>query len=275
MKKSTWWIVGVVVVVVIILVVANRKTIDNGPIKIGFIGPLTGSASNIGQNAQSAVQIAVDEVNASGGIDGRSLQVIYEDGKCSGAPSSSAANKLINIDHVSAILGGACSGETMAFTQMAEQAKIPVLSYCSSNPSITTAGDYIFRNYPSDNYQGVFAAKYLYNTLGKKKVAVFYSKTDWADGIKKVFIQEFANLGGQVVADEGFVQNSNDVRTSITKIKVAKPDAVYFLGYTAESIVALKQSQEVGLKVSTWLGGDAWDDPKLWSTVDSYSEGMM
>jgi len=162
----------------------------------------------------------------------------------------------------------------MAFTQIAEQAKVPVLSYCSSNPAITNAGDYIFRNYPSDNYQGTYAADYLYNTLGKKKVAVFYSETDWANGIKQVFAQEFTKLGGQIVADEGFSQSSSDVRTSVAKIKAANPDAVYFLGYTAETLVALKQSHEGGLKVSTWLGGDAWDDPKLWPVVGSYGEGM-
>lgn len=278
MKKSAWIVLILIVIIGVVVWKSGGKSaqvVDNSPIKIGFVGPLTGSASSIGLNAQSAVQVAVDEVNSAGGINGRPLQVIYEDGKCSGAPASSAASKLINIDGVSVILGGACSGETMAFTQIAEQAKIPVLSYCSSNPAITNAGDYIFRNYPSDNYQGTYAADYLYNTLGKKKVAIFYSKTDWANGIKQVFNDAFTKLGGQIVADEGFAQNSTDVRTSVAKIKAANPDAVYFLGYTAETIVALKQSQEGGLKVSTWLGGDAWDDPKLWPVVGSYGEGMM
>jgi branched-chain amino acid transport system substrate-binding protein len=272
--KTVLWIVGIVVVILIVVMVSRGGSNNTGPIKIGFIGPLTGSASSIGQNAQSAVEVAVDQVNSAGGINGRPLQVIYEDGQCSGAPSSSAASKLINVDKVSAILGGACSGETMAFTQIAEQANMPVLSYCSSNPAITNAGDYIFRDYPSDNYQGTYAANYLYNTLGKKKVAIFYSKTDWANGIKQVFTGAFTKLGGQIVADEGFSQNSTDVRTSVAKIKAANPDAIYFLGYTAETLVALKQSQEGGLKVSTWLGGDAWDDPKLWPAVGPYGEGM-
>jgi len=94
----------VVIVVVLIIVATRGSNTETGPIKIGFIGPLTGSASSIGLNAQSAVEIAADEINSAGGINGRPLQVIYEDGKCSGAPASSAASKLIDVDHVSVII---------------------------------------------------------------------------------------------------------------------------------------------------------------------------
>jgi len=272
--KAVIWIV-VAVLVIWAIVSAGGKSASSGPIKVGFIGPMTGDASAIGQNAQAAVQIATDEINAAGGVNGRQVEVVYEDGQCSGAPASSAASKLINVDKVSVILGGACSGETMAFAKAANDAKVPVLSYCSSNPALTDAGDYIFRDYPSDNYQGVFAADYLYNKLGKKNVAVLYSKTDWANGIKPVFEQEFTKLGGQIVADEGFAQNATDVRTSIAKVKAANPDAIYFLGYTNETLVALKQAQEGGLNVSTWLGGDAWGDAKIWSSTGSYANNMM
>ncbi|MBI2097953.1 MAG: ABC transporter substrate-binding protein [Candidatus Vogelbacteria bacterium] len=244
------------------------------PIKIGFIGPLTGDAANIGQNAKAAVEIAVAEVNAAGGVGGRPLAVIYEDGQCTGTEAANAANKLINIDKVPVILGGACSGETSSFTGLAEQTQTTVLSYCSSAPSITNAGDYIFRDYPSDTFQGAFAAQYIKEGLKKSKVAVLYVKSDWGTGIKDVFVQEFKKLGGAVLAEEGYEQTARDLRTNLTKIKSAKPELLYFLGYTEASIPGLKQAAELKLNLPIF-GGDAWDDSKIWTETVSAGEGAM
>ncbi len=276
MGKAILWLVVLVLIVGGFVLYGSKGGEKAGkePIKIGFIGPLTGDAANIGQNAKAAVEIAVSEVNAAGGINGRTLEVIYEDGKCNGKDAANAANKLISIDKVPVILGGACSGETSSFTGAAEQSKTSVLSYCSSAPAITQAGDYIFRDYPSDLYQGAFGANYLYTTLGKKKVAILYVKSDWGAGIKDVFSEQFKKLGGMVVAEEGYEQTSRDLRTNLTKIKSANPEAVYFLGYTEASIPGLKQAKELGLK-ATLFGGDAWDDSKIWTEAGVAGEGVM
>jgi branched-chain amino acid transport system substrate-binding protein len=270
--KAILWIVGIVVVVLIILS-ASKGPKESGPIRIGFIGPLSGDAANVGQNAKAAVEIATAQINSAGGVNGRPLEVIYEDGKCNGAAASSAANKLINIDKIPVILGGACSGETMAFIQIAETAKVPVLSYCSSAPALTNAGDYIFRDYPSDTYQGAFAANYLFTKLGKKSVAMLYVKTDWGVGVKEVFEKEYIKLGGKILVNEGFDQATKDVRTLLAKVKSANPDTIYFLGLASESIVALNQAKDLGIK-ATWFGGDGWDDPKIWSAIGAYGEGV-
>ena len=279
MNQSTKWVIGVIVVVVIVAVGyfafkgPNQPT-STEPVKIGFVGPLTGDAANIGQNVRAAVEISVKEVNGAGGIDGRPLEIVYEDGQCTGSVAANAANKLINVDKVPLILGGACSGETSAFTGAAEQSKTVVLSYCSSAPTISQAGDYIFRDYPSDLYQGSFGAEYIYNKLGKKNVAILYVKSDWGNGIKDVFAKRFKELGGTVVADEGYEQTSRDLRTQLTKIKAANPEVVYFLGYTEASIPGIKQAKELGLNVPLF-GGDAWDDSKIWSEVGAAGEGDM
>src|SRR3989344_2381849 len=285
MNSTAKIILGVVVVILIIwgLVSWSGKPavapapVGGGtsePIRIGFIGPLTGDVANIGQNAKAAVEIAVAEVNAAGGINGRTLDVIYEDGQCSGTEAANAANKLINIDKVPVILGGACSGETSSFTGLAEQTQTVVLSYCSSAPSITNAGDYIFRNYPSDTFQGAFAAQYIKERLEKSKVAVLYVKSDCGTGIKDVFVQEFKKLGGAVLAEEGYEQTARDLRTNLTKIKSAKPELLYFLGYTEATIPGLKQAAELKLNLPTF-GGDAWDDSKIWTEVGAAGEGAM
>ena len=235
---------------------------EAGPIKVGFVGPLTGDTASIGTIARSAAELAAEEINAEGGINGRQLQMIYEDGQCSTQAGSNAGNKLINADKVTAIIGGACSTETAAFAPSAMQNKIVVIAYCSSAPSLSSTGAYFFRDYPSDAYQGKFAAEYAYNTLGARKVAVVYHISDWGTGIRDVFEKHFRELGGEIVADEGTQQTDRDYRTALSKIKAAGPDLIYAPLYAEGGTVMLKQAKEIGLAIK-FLGGDAWGDLKL------------
>ncbi len=238
-------------------------------IKIGFIGPLTGDVAIIGNAAKVATELAVEEINQEGGINGRMIEVIFEDGKCGPKDSAVGANKLVNIDKVSVIVGGGCSSETLAAAPIAEESRVPLISYCSSNPKITEAGDYIFRVYPSDTFQGKVAAEIAFKDLGSKKAAILYCLSDYCMGIKDVFKK---NFGGEIVAEEGYEQSSRDLRTQIAKIKDANPDLIYFSGYTEATIVGLKQIKELGIDVPL-LGGDSWDDPKTWESVGEAGEG--
>ena len=233
---------------------------------------MTGDGATIGQNSKAAVQLAEGEINAAGGINGRPVQVIYEDGQCTGVAASNAASKLINIDKVTVILGGACSGETSAFANMAKQANMPVLSYCSSVPTLTGTG--IFRDVPSDAHQGVFAADYIYNTLHKKNVAVIYEQTEWSNGIHSVFLPEFKKIGGNVVVDESFDKTARDFKTQLTKIKTAQPDLIYFIAYAEPTIPALKQIHDLGI-AAPLFGADAWSDPSISQKAGSNAEGIM
>jgi len=212
MKKLIWLIIIVVVIVGIVLIVNNNDVEEEtGPIKIGIIGPLTGDAATLGENAVAAAEMAVDEINASGGINDRILELAVEDGQCTGNVANNAANKLINVDGVVAIIGGMCSAESSAITTLSEQAQVPLLSPASSAPSLTDAGDYFFRIYPSDAYQGVFAAEHMKNTLGINKVAVLYTNDDWGVGLQGAFIESFEGLGGEVVAVESFEKTARDL----------------------------------------------------------------
>ena len=207
---------------------------NEGLITLGFVAPLTGDASSLGQGAQKAVEIAVAEFNSAKGTNDREVKVVFEDGKCNAKDASAAGNKLINIDKVPVILGGLCSAETMAIAPMAESTKTVLISGCSSNPSITTAGDYIFRDYPSDSFQGVYAAAIAHEKLGAKTASVLYCLSDWCTGLAKVFKENFEKLGGTVVMEESFATDTLDMRTQLTKIKEANPDMIYFLGFTED-----------------------------------------
>lgn len=264
----------VVILAVIFFAVGGDGTKTDGPITLGFVAPLTGDAASLGLNAKAAVEVAVSEINAAGGVNGRQINVIYEDGKCTGTDANNAGNKLINVDKVPAIIGGLCSPETLAIAPLANDSKTVLLSACSSAPKVTEAGDYVFRDYPSDTYQGAYAANYIKDTLGKSKVAILYVKNDWGVGISQVFKEKFTEMGGAIVAEEGHEMSTHDVRSQLTKIKAAKPDAVYFLSFTDTAIAGLKQAKELGLSIPMF-GGDGWDDPRLWSEVGVAGEGAM
>lgn len=156
-------------------------------VKIGGILPLTGDGAAYGVPLQKVAQIAIDKVNSEGGIQ---LEFIWEDGKCNGQDGSAAAQKLIDIDKVQIIYGGFCSSETLGAAPIAEQAGIVMLSPGSSSPDITNAGDFIFRNYPSDSSQGVIMAG-IATELGLKKVGMLTEENDYTVGIEKVFKEAF------------------------------------------------------------------------------------
>lgn len=271
MDNSVRIVILVVVVVVIALggaVLLTGVVVPNetGPIAIGFIAPLTGDVASIGTVAKAGAELAVEEINAVGGINGRLLNIVYEDGQCSATEASNAANKLMNIDKVVAILGGACSGETSAFAPAAMQNKTIVLSYCSSAPNLTGTGPYFFRNYPSDLLQGKIMAEYAYNTMGARDVAILYHISDWGTGLKDVFSRRFQELGGTIVLTEGAQQDSRDYRSALTKIKSSSAKHIYAPTYTEGSIVAMKQAKELGVTAQL-IGGDTWDDPKFQDSV--------
>lgn len=235
------------------------KSENQKPIKIGWLGPLTGDLSSVGQAQLNASEMAVEEINAEGGIGGRKIELLAEDGKCNPKDGVLAGNKLINIDKVPVIVGGLCSGETIASSPIAEENKVVLISTCSSAPPITNAGDYIFRTFPSDAFQGKFAAEYVYTKMGKRKAAVLAVLSDWGIGIKNTFSKEFEKLGGEIVFAEDHTADTRDLRSALTKIKSSDADLLYFVSHTEASIAGLKQAKDIGLTLPIF-GADGWGD---------------
>jgi branched-chain amino acid transport system substrate-binding protein len=280
-SSALLWIIGIVVVVLIIIFgvrsngARNSTSNNSEPIKIGFIGPLTGDVAALAKASKSAVEIAVDEVNQGGGINGRPLEVTYEDGKCSPGPATSAGQKLISVDKVIGIIGGLCSGETSAIVPSAMQNKIITISYCSSAPALSNSGQYFFRTYPSDAYQGIFAADYAYNTLGARKIAIVYHVSDWGTGIKDVFSEEFKKLGGTVALTEGTAQDVRDYRTQVAKVQASGSDHVYIPVYPDGGEVLVKQLVQAGISTSKIIGAEDLNDPKFLTDTKGIAEGIV
>ena len=241
-------------------------------VKVGVLAALTGDVAAIGESAVKAIEMATEEFNAKS--EAIQIRLIIEDTKCDGAVSATAANKLVNMDNVDLILGALCSGATLAAAPIVDANKVVMLSGCSSAPGVTGAGDYIFRTSPSDVYQGVFAAEYVYNGMGKRKVAIIYSNTDWGYGVQKVFAETFRKLGGQVVAVEGVERESQDLRSQLTKAKAKNPDMLYTPMYSQNQGLLAKQAKELGIKADI-LGADAAKDPNTVTVAGNAAEGIQ
>jgi branched-chain amino acid transport system substrate-binding protein len=268
MKKSL--LILLVLVVVFFIWNFNKGTQqskNSDTIKIGFVGPLTGDVSSSGIPTQRAVELAVKEINNVGGINGKKVELISEDGVCNSKNASAAGAKLINVDKVVGIIGGFCSGESSSFGPSAMQNKVVMISPGSSSPTLSKLGKYFFRVYPSDEFQGKFAAEYAFKTLNVKAVAVVYGNTDWGTGIKNVFVKNFEALGGKVVLDEGVAQDSRDFRTIVGKIRNSNADFVFSPLYTEGATAFTKQINDMGVKVKI-LGADSWSDTKFQNDID-------
>ncbi len=255
MKKNTWpWTVAAVVVIAVIIGLIVGHAGHDNTFKVGFVGPLTGDAASYGTSAQQGVELAVADINKNGGIDGKKVQVIYEDGKCTGQDAISATQKLINIDHVKFILGGGCSGETMAMGPVVQSAHVLALSSMSSDPQISQLGDYVFRNHPSDDEAGLALANLIYVTKNTPQAAVIAENTDYSQGIKQVFVNDYSQAGGQVPVNESFDTGTTDFRSILGKVKDSGVTAVFVDAQTeASGIQIVNQMKQLGITAQVYI----------------------
>jgi len=247
------------------------KVGSNDPIKIGVMLPMTGEAASWGENSLAGITLALNEINNQGGIDGREVEIVVEDDQCTSA-GVAAINKLINVDQVDVIVGPVCSAVAGPTMPIAQNAGIPVMMVGASAPDLTSIGDNIFRVYPSDALQGVISAEFMLDELKHDKVAVVYTKNDWGEGLKNVFVEEFEDLGGEVVYESGVLQDDVDFKTEITKIKNAGAEAIFVPIYPTNAIAFFKQSEELGLDLPM-LGGDAFSGEEVYAS--GYGDGVI
>ncbi|TSC78018.1 MAG: branched-chain amino acid transport system substrate-binding protein [Parcubacteria group bacterium Gr01-1014_24] len=261
-KVIAW---GVVAILIIwgISSMSGKKGVggEASTIKIGVILPLTGDAAVYGEPGQNVIALAADEINQAGGVNSKPLQMIFEDGKCSGPSAASAAQKLVNADKVQVIIGGFCSSESLAAEPIATAARVLLFSPGSSSPDLTGKSQYFVRNYPSDSTQGKVLADVSYNDKGWKTVAFMQEQLDYPLGIYKAFDANFSAFGGKTLKEE-FPSSTTDFRSSLTKLKAQNPDALFIDTQTpAVAMRILKQMTElkwkVPLLVSDAVTGDA------------------
>ncbi len=234
-------------------------------IKVGLITPLTGNIATFGQSVDKAVRMAVDEINAKGGVLGAKIELIVEDNQGKPDESANIARKFIEQNKVVAIIGPVISSNVLAVAPIAQQSKVPLITPTGTNPRITQVGNYIFRACFIDDFQGTVMARFARSGLSKRAntAAILYEKTsDYSIGLAKYFKESFQNLGGKIVAEESFSSGDQDFSAQLTKIKAKNPDVLYVPSYYDTAGLIIKQARELGITVPI-LGGDGFDSPQL------------
>jgi len=251
----------------------GRGTNQNGAILIGFYGDLSGRTSNFGQSTKNGIQMLADEINKSGGINGRQIQIIAEDDEGRPEKAATVVTKLIDQDRVIALIGENTSGNTLAAAPKAQSSRVPMISPSSTAPSVTQVGDYIFRVCFIDPFQGEVMAKFAANTLNAKTAAVMLDfNSPYSRGLTEFFQNSFTKQGGKVLSQQSYTQGDRDYKGQLTAIRALNPDVIYVPGYYGEVGVIAKQAQQLGMKAPL-LGGDGWDATQLWDLGGSALNG--
>ena len=216
------------------------------PFRIGVMESLTGAGETYGTVASQAKQMALDEINAAGGIDGRKLEFIVEDSKCNAQDAIAAYKKLTEVDGVKIILGTSCSGAMLGAAPLAEADGVILFSGLASNPDIADAGDYIFRTQISDIQVGIDTGNTLWAD-GVRGLATITETTDYAEGVRRTTVAQFEERGGRIVAEERYASDVTDFRSQLEKLFAVNPDALHLAPqseFAAGTII--KQARELG-----------------------------
>ena len=241
-------------------------------IVVGSNFELTGNHAQYGSNAAKGLKLAVDEVNAAGGVNGKKIKIVEADSKSDTAEAVNAATKLISDNKVVAMIGPAVTASVIAESQVATDDKVPVIAPAATNPDVTvdngTVKPYIFRACFIDPQQSEVMAQFAVNPKDKggldAKTAVLYidSSSDYSKSLGKIFKEKFEADGGKVLMEEFFVAKDQDFKATLTKLQGANADVIFVPAYYEEVGKIIKQARELGI-TSAILGTDGWDDTKV------------
>ncbi|HEX5222930.1 MAG TPA: ABC transporter substrate-binding protein [Verrucomicrobiae bacterium] len=233
------------------------------PIKVGQFASLTGKEATFGISSDEGTILAIEEINAAGGVLGRQLKLLTEDTQSKAGEPATVVNKLIARDGVVAILGEVASSRSLEAAPICQQSKVPMVSPSSTNPKVTQVGDYIFRVCYTDKFQGDVIANFVSKSLKAKKAAIFTDvKSDYSKGLAKYIKDKFLTNGGTIVAELDFNGGDKDFKAQLTAIKAANPDAVFVPGYYTDAALICVQAKQLGL-TAPFVGGDGWESEKL------------
>ena len=238
-------------------------------IKIGVNYVLSGEAATFGSHTRDGVMLAIEQINAAGGVLGKQIEPLVRDNQGKLDEAVSIATKLITEENIVVHMGPVTTGPTLAVTSICQQYQIPLLTASATHPDVTVdpetgkVRDYVFRICFTDPPQAIVGADFAYNDLGAKKAAIYFDNTnDYSKGLAKEFKANFEALGGTIVAEEGYGKDDEDFRPTLTSFTKAGADVVYVPGYYQKVAKIVSQGRELGIDVP-FLGADGWDSPDL------------
>jgi len=252
----------------------SKKQPETKEIKIGAILPLSGDNATYGVALRRGMDLAINQINTHSGIEGRKLIVLYEDSRGTPTEGLNAFNKLAKVNKVPMVIGEMFSAPTLAIAPIAEKEKIVLLSPTASATDLTNAGDYIFRIYPSDSYDGVYLANYAWEKLKAKTVSVIYIQVSSIAAVSLVFEKKFESFGGKLLSTESYREGDTDLKSQLIKANSLNPDLIFIPGYLREMALLLKQAKELGIK-KTFLSISTFYDTKILEIAGNAAEGVL
>lgn len=247
----------------------GSKGADGDTIKVGGLLEMTGGSASFGISGKNGIDLALKKINEKGVLGGKKLSLVVADTKSEASEATNGMQKLISQDKVVAVIGPNQSSAVIASGAINNGAKVVDITPMGTNPDVTVdpktkqVKPYSFRTCFIDPFQGTVMASFASNELKVKRAAIYIDNTsDYAKGLAQFFKENFAKNGGQVVIEEAYLQKDTDFKSTLTKIKAAKPDFIYIPGYYQEVGLIVKQAREMGITVPM-AGGDGWDSAKL------------
>jgi branched-chain amino acid transport system substrate-binding protein len=257
----------------LLLALACQPQGGSDKVRIGVFMSLTGSTANFGISSTNGIKMAADEVNATGGINGKQVEVLVQDDRSDASEAATIVTKFVTQDQVHAILGEVASSRSIAAAPIAQNAKIPMLTPSSTNPEVTKKGDFIFRSCFIDPVQGAAIAQFAAKTLNAKTAAIMVDrKNDYSTGLEKVINETFTRLGGRIVATQSYQEGDQDFNAQLTSLKGFNPEVIFVPGYYNDVGLIAKQARDKGITVPL-IGGDGWDSVQLYAIGGSALNG--
>lgn len=240
------------------------------PIKVGFMSALSGDAATWGESTLDGAQLAIEEINRKGGINGRPLELVVQDDKCDAATGVTVYHELVQ-KGVNTIMGQACSSVILAIAPLAEEDEVLLLGTGTTNPTISDAGEFTFRLWVSDAYEGSETAKFALSE-GVTRIAMITLQNDYGVGLRDAFSDEFVADHGQIVASEQYPPETRDFRSMLTKLLAKKPEALFIAANPGELPTLLNQLRILNQEIPVYLNGPAFE-PQL-EVIGSDGEGV-
>lgn len=242
-------------------------------VTIGVIFPMSGDAATYGEKGELGIRLAVEEVNRRNLLGGRTMRTIIEDSQADPAAGAAAMLKLTNINRTPAVVGDIVSVVTLAVAPIAERQEVVLLSPTSSAPSITDAGEFVYRIWPSDLAEGSAIAEAA-RDLGLTRAAVVHLNNDYGLSIAGRFMEVFEAGGGAIVVTEAYLEETGDYRSVLSRVAARDPDVVYVAGYYRDSALIIRQARELGMDQQL-LATTAIEDPAFLELAGEAAEGLI
>lgn len=266
--------IALIALIAVFSVSANGSKEAADTIRIGFIGPLTGDNANYGIRCSNAARLAINEINAAGGVNGMQIELIAEDSQGAVDRAISSYEKLAYTDNVVAIIGPVFTSPALAVAQRCFEDGIVMITPSATHKDVTALGNWIYRTVPSDSLQAEVAAHYFYEVLGYRNIACLYAMNDYSQGLAEGVRDVFTALGGTITSMQTCMVGDKDFRTQLGQIRTTNPEAIYIPNYTVEDAQILEQAAQLGMNIP-FLSSDGFSDPEIYKLAGDYTNGVI